>query len=545
MPDLRACKIPARRRRRPIPWIWISLVVAALACGTPSPIPTTTPASMSLPTAPPASVGRMWVGIEYAYAEAADTFRDSGATSAKPYPDLGAWNAVQPEQGGAYRWVPVDRFVAAFQKAGFRHLTLMLRDESPWASVDPPRPPVHRGDTTVKPEYEGDFSAYVEAYVERYDGDGVDDMPGLLYPVLLYGFEPEFSSFVPGDAASYLHMAELAYAAVKRANPEALLMNAAFLLATVFDAYPSPEEVAQRLADPDQRVFDKSPADIALLLDHPEFFDVLDVHMLADYTEILPTIAWLRQEMARRGYDKPIWIGDTWGGTTLNGYGPAACPGSPSTSILAYPATEADRCEVAAALQALARGADPDHEEALRWIRAESAAGTVRKIVVAAGEGLAGINMGNVEDWEPLMVLTLGGAGTSPWQGMLDRNMLTKKLLGRRPSFFALQQIATLIQTAETVQRLPGYDEKTYIYQFRLADGGVAHVVWTDIGLWLPGMSMPTRTVRVPIGSEAVEVEWTVTSGETPVRERRLAVDGFAEVEVGSIPAFLFEVAGS
>jgi len=29
----------------------------------------------------------------------------------------------------------------------------MLRGESSWASVDPPRPPVHRGDTTAKPEY--------------------------------------------------------------------------------------------------------------------------------------------------------------------------------------------------------------------------------------------------------------------------------------------------------------------------------------------------------------------------------------------------------
>jgi hypothetical protein len=255
-------------------------------------------------------------------------------------------------------------------------------------------------------------------------------------------------------------------------------------------------------------------------------------------------VGWLRQEMSQRGYTKPIWIGDTFGGATLNSYGPAMCPGGPQTSVLGYPATEEDRCEVAAALQALRSPSDEGHEEALAWIRAESAAGTVRKIVIAAGEGLAGINMGNVEDWEPLM-LALGGAGTSPWQGMLDRNLLTKQFLGRRPSFFALQQIATLIQSAETVQRLPGYDERTYVYQFRLVDGSLAHVVWTDVGLWLPGMPMPTRAVRIPIASETVEVEWTVTSGETPVREARSAVGGFVEVEVGATPAFLFEAAGS
>ena len=544
MPDLRAFRIPVRFHRRRSPWTVVLLVAAALACGTPPPVPTTPSPSANPPTAQPPSVGPMWVGVEYAYAQAAEAFRDSGATSAKPYPEVGAWNAVQPEQGGSYIWGPVDKFVAAFQQAGFRHLTLMLRGESSWASVDPPRPPVHRGDTTAKREYEGDFAAYVQAYVERYDGDGVDDMPGLLYPVFLYGFEPEFSTYVPGSAASYIHMLELAYPAVKRANAEAQLMNAGMLLTTVFDGYPSQDEIARRLASPDSRIFDKSPSDIALLLDHPELFDVLDVHSLTDYSELVPMVGWLRQEMSRRGYSKPIWIGDTFGGATLNSYGPAMCPGGPWTSILGYPATEEDRCQVAAALDALRSPSDQGHEEALAWIRAESAAGIVRKIVIAGGEGLAGINMGNVEDWEPLM-LALGGAGTSPWQGMLDRNLLTKQPLGRRPSFFALQQIATLIQSTESVQRLPSYDERTYVYQFRLSDGGVVDVVWTDTGLWLPGMPMPTRPVRIPVSSETVEVEWTVTAGETPIRETRSGNGGFVEVEIGSIPAFLIEAAGS
>ena len=254
MADFRAHKIPVRSHRRRFLWTWVLLVAAALACGAPPPVPTTASTSADLPTAPPASVGRMWVGIEYAYAEAADSFFDSAATSAKPYPDVGAWSAVQPEQGGTYVWGTVDKFVAAFQQAGFRHLTLMLRGESPWASVDPPRPPVHRGDTTVKPEFEEDFTAYVQTYVERYDGDGVDDMPGLLYPVLLYGFAPEFSTYVPGTAASYIHMLELAYPAVKRANAEAQLMNAGMLLTTVFDGYPSQDEIARRLASPDSRI---------------------------------------------------------------------------------------------------------------------------------------------------------------------------------------------------------------------------------------------------------------------------------------------------
>jgi len=532
--------------RRSVLWTGVLLAAATWACGGPATsLPTATESPRIVEaTAPPANIGRMIVGIEYAFPEAAEVFQESGAASAKPYPAMSPWQVIQPEPDGEFQWEVVDRFVRAFQQAGFRHLTLMLRGESRWASQDPPQPPTNRGDTTVKPEYEADFAAYVQAYVERYDGDATDDMPGLLFPVLLYGFEPEYSSYVPGSAAGYVHMLELAYPAVKRANPDALLMPAGLLLTTVFDGYPTQEDIARRLADPDSRIFDKSPDDIALLLDHPELFDVVDIHILADYTEIIPLVGWLRQEMSQRGYGKPIWIGDTFGGATLNGYGPAACPGGPRTSILGWPATEANRCDIAAALQALAHASDPGHDQALAWIRAESAAGTVRKIVVAAGEGLAGINMGNIEDWE-LLMLTLGGAGTSPWQGMIDRDMLTRRFRGYRPAYYALQQAADLIAETDSVARRPGYDERTYVYEFRLADGSSRLVVWADVGLWLPGDPMPTRPVRIAIeGAGQLEVEWTVTEGDAPSRESKTVVDGFVEIEVGSVPAFLRPAAG-
>jgi hypothetical protein len=481
----------------------------------------------------------MIVGIEYAFPEAAEVFRDSGATSAKPYPAFSPWQTNQPDPGWAYQWGVVDRFVRAFQQAGFPHLNLMIRGESQWASLDPPRPPTHRGDTTVKPEFEDEFSAYVQAYVERYDGDGVDDMPGLVSPVLLYGFEPEFSTYVPGSAASYIYMLELAYPAVKRANASAQLMPAGLLLTTVFDGYPTAEDIQRRLELPDARIFDKSPEDIGRLLDRPDLFDAVDVHVLADYTEIIPLVRWLRVEMARRGYDKPIWIGDTFGGATLNGYGPAACPGGPRTSILTYPATESDRCDVAGALEALRDTGHPGHDEAIAWIRSEAAAGTVRKILVAASEGIAGINMGNVEDWEVLM-LTLGGAGTSPWQGMIDRDLLTKRFRGYRPAYYALRQAASLIAESDSVSRVAGYDERTYVYEARLANGEIRYVAWADIGLWLPGESMSTRSVRLAVGDlPEVLLEWTVTQGDTPKRETRSVVDGYVEIEVGSIPVFV------
>jgi len=284
----------------------------------------------------------------------------------------------------------------------------------------------------------------------------------------------------------------------------------------------------------------KSAADIALLLDHPELFDALDFHSLGDYSEIIPTTTWLRQEMASRGYAKPIWIGDALNGATLNGWGPATCPKRANSGFLGYPATEADRCRVAALLEALADEDHPQHAATIAWVRAESAAGVVRKVVLAAGEGLAGINIGNTEDWEPLM-LTRGGAGTSPWQGMVDRNLVTRKLEGYRPAFYALGQVANLIRGYLSVERLSVSDSKTYMYRFMLDDGRIVIVAWKDLGLWLEG-DPPTsdETVLLDPGTGSVRLEWTVIEGSSAREETRSVQAGSLTLELSPIPVFIW-----
>jgi hypothetical protein len=315
-------------------------------------------------------------------------------------------------------------------------------------------------------------------------------------------------------------------------------MNAGLLMTTVFDGYPTAADVAKRLAGATSKIFDKSAADIGLLLDRPDLFDIVDFHSLGDYTEIFSTVAWLRTEMGRRGYDKPIWIGDAWGGATLNGWGPATCAG-PISGILVYPAGPADRCRVAAALAALHDSAEPAHSQALGWIRAESAAGVVRKVVVAAGEGLAGINIGNMEDWEPLMG-TGGGAGTSPWQGMIDRSWPLRQVQGHRPAFYALQQVAALVATYRQVVRIDLHNPRLYAYRFDLNDGAQTIVAWADTGLWLPGSDAPTIQARIPTEWQGpVRAQWTVTEGSTTSPRALTAGAGGLDIVLGPIPVFL------
>ena len=67
-------------------------------------------------------------------------------------------------------------------------------------------------------ESESDYITFVKAVVERYDGDGINDMPGLSNPVLYWQVEnePDFH----GDWQGYFRIQEITYKAVKEACPQ-------------------------------------------------------------------------------------------------------------------------------------------------------------------------------------------------------------------------------------------------------------------------------------------------------------------------------------
>ena len=77
------------------------------------------------------------------------------------------------------------------------------------------------------------YSSWLSKVVERYDGDGFDDMPGLKYPIRHWeiGNEPDMQSprhtLFQGDSEAYLNLLKLSYQTVKSADSNASVLIAA------------------------------------------------------------------------------------------------------------------------------------------------------------------------------------------------------------------------------------------------------------------------------------------------------------------------------
>lgn len=150
----------------------------------------------------------------------------------RPHPGVFIWGAIE-EQPGRYDWKRPDRLIQAMQKDKVGILITL------WPFADWDQRECHDKNKALNPMFAEmgksvyppcDYSAYsnwVRAVVERYDGDGSNDMPGLSYPIRHWeiGNEPEMQRppmvFFQGNSDDYLKILEVSSAAVRRSDPSA------------------------------------------------------------------------------------------------------------------------------------------------------------------------------------------------------------------------------------------------------------------------------------------------------------------------------------
>ncbi len=155
----------------------------------------------------------------------------------RPHPGPFIWGQIEGKPG-EYNWRRTDQLVTQAQS---RRLAVLA---TVWPYADWDQEACHADQPTaggVFPEFGEllympcDMSAYLawlSAMVERYDGDGVDDMPGLEYPLRHWEMlnepamqSPELTFFQEGPA-EYLQLLKLSFTTVREADPNAVVLPA-------------------------------------------------------------------------------------------------------------------------------------------------------------------------------------------------------------------------------------------------------------------------------------------------------------------------------
>jgi hypothetical protein len=394
--------------------------------------------------------------VGYATLKDADTvariYSDIGLRWIK-IPDL-KWEYFEPDPPVAgkhiYKWERFDKFIAPYQKHGF-NIQVILRANSSWAST-PLR--IQNAKNTVasqiastppKDGYWDDFGAFVSAFVERYDGDGFNDMPGLKRPITYIALDSEAQVHFhwQGSVEEYIRLLKVTYLAAKKANPDTKVMLSAINMGDLFDDLPSEELVGKRIENASpvhKRWFNF----VRKTLSVSDYYDVVDFHYNRDYQGAFGVVDFIRKYS-----NKPIWAGDASSAPFLFG-----------TAIKSYDNPREIFEKVKAA-----------EEPESSWFRGEQAKLTVKKFVVAAGLGVEKVVIETTIPWSQ---------SNSPREVdyTWDLQSLVDKEYNPYPVFYTLRLLIDKIDGFTSVQGLD-LGRNIYAYRFMVRNKPV-YIFWAQ-----------------------------------------------------------------
>lgn len=255
-----------------------------------------------------------------------EKIEDTGATWYRPNFGSFTWGAMQKDEYSAIDFLKTDEIINDAQKRGL-NLDITLFPYADWdqqangekckVSASDEMLPRSKGDfeTPGLPYYRCNpvnwiaYQKWLRAVVERYDGDGIDDMEGLIAPVSHYEIvnEPDLMKdpkndagmqFYIGTPETYVELLKKSYTAIKSADDKTSVLVAGA-------AGVQPEFVKFW-----ESVF--SNTDIA------SYFDIANVHCLSapNQDKNDPTsdsasdlnVKFYKNILSTYNISKPIWV---------------------------------------------------------------------------------------------------------------------------------------------------------------------------------------------------------------------------------------------
>jgi len=215
--------------------------------------------------------------------------------------------------------------------------------------------------------------AFVKAAVERYDGDGKSDMPGLKYACRNWHFVEEYPCPELEDTA-YLDLLRITSEAIKSTDPQAKVILAGLAgnftqYFAFMDGYITDEDAGvqdsvkhTRLWWNTNKFWSSAKKTYENILDQGrDYFDIVDIHTYVPKESFFEgEVDYIQQTMLKLGYQKPLWIIE--GGGPFKNY-----PGKPAVNSPGDPyygwGSEKENAEFVIKLHAMAaaKGVEREH----------------------------------------------------------------------------------------------------------------------------------------------------------------------------------------
>ena len=213
----------------------------------------------------------------------------------RPHPGPFVWNQIENEKG-KFSWEDADKNVLYAQV----HNQTILATIWPYADWEQKsckrkkaRSPFGKGFTKYlsKPCSMEDYKTFLLKLVDRYDGDGSNDMPGLTKPIKYWDImnEPEFDMFFRGSQEDFVEIFNFSSKIIKEKQKDAVIVMAG--AAGMF---------------PENKKYWKSV--LPKIRDH---FDIANIHHISGPDGQCDRELWVDEFAALLksvNVDKPIWV---------------------------------------------------------------------------------------------------------------------------------------------------------------------------------------------------------------------------------------------
>ncbi|MFG0330440.1 MAG: hypothetical protein ACF8PN_11135 [Phycisphaerales bacterium] len=235
------------------------------------------------------------------------------------------WGGVE-KSPGKYNIAEADRLIREYGNGGIQ-VVPTLRSNAP-AFVRNEIGDDREGGGFSESAYPKDMNQwlrYVSAMVERYDGDGQKDMPGLRVPIKYWQIENEWLHQWKDTDESFQEFFRRTAETIREADPEAKIIGPGF---TNVHRFALADDIDPRQSLPDgspladtQKEYTKSQARsardrrggayqraLSFLRQSAKHADILDIHL---YTtgpdDVRYSMEWLRRAMRDAGVQMPVW----------------------------------------------------------------------------------------------------------------------------------------------------------------------------------------------------------------------------------------------